>query len=493
MTMKLAEAKQMGTLSDEAIDAIAPMIEQRHQKLFGQGAPYEGQALPMAPGSLAEMLKKGGSGIRDYIEGQQDAIPQDMPTAVRMEARKPGSGAEFLQKRRSERMDNMAPTIQGHVRTIVQGLQDQMSGGTPTYANVMDAVDKELKSQPDDVLAKEFNGEKRDFIAKAVQRELKSDSPFIKGLNVQVGPGDVTKMGMGDASQFMSQAITQIGLKNVTPETLLQQPGDVQAKVKALANEMASGKKVEIAQQTGVNQIIRQNQNRLDMPLTESYKEDTHWINKSTGMPVDRVLGSLGAIRDAGGEDKFAILKGPDWESYLAIQGMKKDIAAQIPFMKELSTRPGVQTAAQAVQYYLESKMGAAYDNPMLALQAYNADNIRLVKAMSGSSRITNNELAAFQATTIATTDTAQQALKKMTYRNNLLQSMEDVHLGKIGNEQLDSKLRAAYEDIMKTDMTQAMKHAGPGMKFIRNIQTGEVRGPVAKSGKAPAGWEDAQ
>lgn len=492
MMMKIRQGIETGMLPEEFADTVGPMLEQQHNQLFGDGGPAAGQALPAAPGSITAMLKTGSSGgvtLQNAIDANQDATPADMQAALLLAKRDPKDGLEKAQKyldaRRKARLAAIEPTMTDHLTQLVNGLQQQMGGGTPTLQQVTQAAQQELDSHSDQEVAGAYGGESKAFLKKALTTALQADSPFIKGLNVQVGAGTVA--GAGASSQFIDTAIQELSrshpeLANITSTNgFAQQPAGIQRIIRDRAATLEEQSRGKVAYQTGLGAALA----KQDEPIYQGLQKGQIVLNRKTGMPVD----VFQTPKQIGLNAKdHVIVDQQDADKITGTNTLLTQLGALSDVVKAQADTPGANLAQSIVQWG-QTKMGIY--NPGEAIRQYGLLRDQMIRAMQGAGgRAFGPQQIALVSNMLPTAEvlnstSASQGLQRLSRTADIFMTYRDGLLHNVDPQAAVDKIGAAIKD-MGDEQAQTAKRLG-GRVITDGTQTA-----VLPAGQAmPKGWRD--
>lgn len=233
--------------------------------------------------------------------------------------------------------------------------------------------------------------------------------------------------------------------------------------------------KLDISKHQGFNAVIAKAEGERNIPLIQiDGMKDTHVVNKTTEMPVDRLQSTIDMLQQGGGESKFAVMNAKSFDAFMAAKEADGVLGQYLDISRSLTNTPGANLL-QVAAFYAKTKLGV--DNPGVGFEALRGSVLRMARAMQGSSQsLSNLDANAVAGMLPSESDSMPTALRRLEIAAKLVQNMKDAQLGKVSPTKLLEQIETAKNEVAKTQGTV--------------VTDGKNKIVIPKGQSIPKGWK---
>jgi hypothetical protein len=460
---------------------FAPLMVQTHQMVTGgpRGLP----AAPLDLQQATELLSKPGA-TQEWLKNNQDAAPQDLAVAKTM---KPAEANKFLEDQRKQRVTALLPQLEQEVAKYVEALRVKNPGTMITVPQIEKGIEDVVANAPDEAIRKQYG------VSKSMARDAISEwlhgpksRQFLQERGVAIGGQKPSDLGLTETLASYVQQQPEFKKAGINIGDFGTLPPEVRGRILEGARRAEEADKAKVAASTGYAAAIAGAQAKRDEPLIQS-APNLFPVHVKSEQPLDRVMNSYTSVTKMGGEKTVRFLDQKQYEAFTSAKELEALLTEFVDLSKALTTRPGANFG-QALSYYAKTKFGV--ENPGVAFDALQGANLRVARAMQGSSQnLSNLDTKSTAGLLPSPQDTAQTALQRLEVVAGIVQNMKDVQLGKVSAGDLLSRIKTAHEEVNAKNAGQAEKVLPPGMRVIEGPSG--VQKVVPNAGALPEGWKE--
>jgi len=284
----------------------------------------------------------------------------------------------------------------------------------------------------------------------------------LKGLDVQVGPGDPSKLGIGGSSAYLARAIKDAGL-NITPNDIRTLPISKQLALEDSAKKYEQADLVEQAAKKGYAVPLAAAASARDIPLNQTKMGEGGGVvfNRKTAMPVDmfKTHNQLGL-----NDNDHVPLDKEDSARVLSATALLAQAGQLVDVVKAQQDVPG-GNLLQGITQWAQTKTGVY--NPGEAIRQYASIRDGLLRLSQGAGSKGNFNPS--QLTLVANmlpdanvlnTTSRSQGLKRLETTVDIVKTYQQGMLRNLDPGAAEDKVRAAVRE-MEGEQTARVQQLG--------------------------------